>query len=600
MTASFTEDVCLIAEATYLMASPDSELPNDIAGCHALIKQLRAKLGVASEQIEELKSLALQDTAARIAHLEALLAENEETITDQQQTIKNLAADNALLKRSLFGPRRERFTDDPAQALLFDAETLEAASRPLQDPAAENASSNPGDEQPKKKRTSKGRQTRVFPEFLPRDEERYFLKEEEIPEEMRNNPQARRFFKKVGEHLEMVPMQLKVVERYQEVIALDQPDESTVMVSAKRAAPLIQSFVGPSVWAYLTVCRFADHLPYYRIEDILGRSGFRIDRSTQWRWMRGLAQGVTPLVDLMWERALLSECLMMDETPVKELAAGKTITGYLWTGVGDGHHPYDCFFYSSDRRSVRPETFLSGYRGYLLSDAYVGYERIGQLWSDVLKASCWAHGRRKFEACHHLGATDQTRTALAYIRQLFAIEDMYRESSDEQRLAVRQAKSKPIVEAFHEWLVKQRLRQLPKAKLLGAINYMLNRWESFTRFLESGAIPLSSNGAERTLKYPILGRKAWLFVGNPEAGETAAKLFTLTKTCNRHRIDPFAYLQDVYARLPTTPADELPALLPDHWIKEHPQHLIQKRVQEALDRAQRKRESRASRRLSAA
>jgi hypothetical protein len=129
---------------------------------------------------------------------------------------------------------------------------------------------------------------------------------------------------------------------------------------------------------------------------------------------------------------------------------------------------------------------------------------------------------------------------------------------------------------------------------------MLNRWESFTRFLESGAIPLSSNGAERTLKYPILGRKAWLFVGNPEAGETAAKLFTLTKTCNRHRIDPFAYLQDVYARLPTTPADELPALLPDHWIKEHPQHLIQKRVQEALDRAQRKRESRASRRLSAA
>jgi transposase len=306
------------------------------------------------------------------------------------------------------------------------------------------------------------------------------------------------------------------------------------------------------------------------------------------------------LVDLMWERALLSECLMVDETPVKELAVGRTVTGYLWTGVGDGRHPYDCFFYSSDRRSIRPAAFLSGYQGYLLSDAYVGYERIGQLWSDVLKASCWAHGRRKFEACHHLGATHQTRTALAYIRQLFTIEDMCEESSDEVRLAIRQAKSQPIVEAFHEWLLEQRARQLPKAKLLGAINYMLNRWESFTRFLESGAIPLSSNGAERTLKYPILGRKAWLFVGNEAAGETAAKLFTLTKTCNRHRIDPYAYLQDVYARLPTTPADELPTLLPDHWIKEHPQHLIQERVQEALDRAQRKRESRARRRRAAA
>jgi hypothetical protein len=221
------------------------------------------------------------------------------------------------------------------------------------------------------------------------------------------------------------------------------------------------------------------------------------------------------------------------------------------------------------------------------------------LWAGVLKASCWAHGRRKFQECHHLGATDQTRTALAYIRQLFAIEDMYRESSDEQRLAIRQAKSKPIVEAFHEWLLEQRPRQLPKAKLLGAINYMLNRWDSFTRFLESGAVPLSSNGAERTVKYPILGRKAWLFVGNPAAGETAAKLFTLTKTCNRHRIDPFAYLQDVYARLPTTSQDDLELLLPDRWIEDHPQHLIQERVQEALDRAQRAREQRAERRAAA-
>ena len=130
----------------------------------------------------------------------------------------------------------------------------------------------------------------------------------------------------------------------------------------------------------------------------------------------------------------------------------------------------------------------------------------------------------------------------------------------------------------------------------GRDQLLLNRWESFTRFLESGAVPMDNNAAERALKYPILGRKAWLFFGNQTAGETAAKLFTLTKTCNRHRIDPFAYLQDVYARLPTTPPDELPSLLPDRWIQEHPQHLIQERVQEALDRAQRARERRAERR----
>jgi hypothetical protein len=155
------------------------------------------------------------------------------------------------------------------------------------------------------------------------------------------------------------------------------------------------------------------------------------------------------------------------------------------------------------------------------------------------------------------------------------------------------------VEKFHDWLEKERANQLPKSKLLGAINYMLNRWESFRRFLEAGCIPLSNNMAERALKYPILGRKAWLFVGNHTAGETAAKLITLTKTCNRLHIDPFAYLQDVYARLPTMTADELPLLLPDRWLQDHPQHILPQRVQEAIERAQRAAEERAARRRAA-
>ena len=556
------------------MTSPGAELPDDLQSCQALIEQLRAKLHATAEQR---------------THLEELLARHQETIADQERTIENLAADNMLLKRALFGSRRERFAEDPAQRLLFEANSPQTDDKPEQAPPE------------KKKRTSKGRQVRFFPDFLPRLEQRHYLNPEDIPEELRDNPRARRFFKKVGETLDLIPMQLQVIEQFQEVIALDRPDETTRIVSAKRPVPLIPSFAGPSLWAYLTVSRFADHLPYYRLEDILGRSGFRIDRSTQCRWMGGLACGVTPLVELMWERALRSEVLGMDETPVMELGGpGRTLKGYLWAGVGDANHPYDCFFYTSDRRSIRAESMLAGFQGYLTADAYIAYERIGQLWPGVFKASCWAHGRRKFEACHHLGATAQTRTALSYFQKLFDLEDLHRRSSDEARLAARREKSTPIVEELHEWLLAQRLRQLPKSKLAGAINYLLHRWESFTRFLESGAVPMDNNSAERALKYPILGRKAWLFFGNQAAGETAAKLFTLTKTCNRHRIDPFAYLQDVYARLPTTPPDELPSLLPDRWIQDHPQHLIQERVQEALDRAQRARERRAERRRAAA
>jgi transposase len=581
------------SNSTRPMTLPPFQLPDDIQGCHALIEQLRVELHVANEHIAKLQSEAdeSRDAAARIEHLEHLLAQYQETIADQEQTIENLAADNALLKRSMFGSRRERFVDDPSQQLLFDPAALDS-------PEPEKENEQPPE--PKKKRTSKGRQVRVFPEFLPREEQKIYLDPEDIPEEMRDNPNARRFFKKVGETLEMIPMQLKVVEQFQEVIALDLPDEKTMMAAAQRAVPLIQSFAGPSLWAYLTVSRFADHLPYYRLEDILGRSGFRIDRSTQWRWMRGLAQGVTPLVDLMWERALQSGVMGMDETPVMELGGpGRTLKGYLWAAVGDARNPYDCFFYTSDRRSIRAETLLQDFEGYLTADAYIAYERIGELQPNIIKASCWVHARRKFEACHHLGATARTRKAMAYFGKLFDIEDLSRQSSDEERLAARREKSAPIVEELHAWLKAERERQVIKSKFSGAMDYMLNRWDSFTRFLESGAVPMDNNAAERALKYPILGRKAWLFFGNQSAGETAAKLFTLTKTCNRLRIDPFAYLQDVYSRLPKMSLDELPQLLPDQWIKDHPQHLIQQRIHEALDRAQRARERRAERRRAA-
>jgi transposase len=575
------------------MTSPGSELPNDLAACHTLLRQLQRDVQHASDETTHWRSKSAA-AEARILQLETLLAEHEATIVTQQQTIEQLAEDNKLLKRNLFGSRRERHVeDDPSQTYLFDMKTLQP-----------NTPQNESDQTPaeanKKKRTSKGRQRRVFPDFLPREQQQHLLNEEDIPEELRNNPQARRFFKKIGERVEVTPMRWKLIEEYQEVIVLDQPDATTTMVAAKRPPSLITSFAGTTLLAYLTVSRFADHLPYYRLENILARGGIHVDRSTQWRWMQRLAQGVKPLVDLMWSRALQSQVLAMDETPVRELGGvGTTLKGYLWCGVGDANHPYDCFFYSSDRRGIRPQTYLSGFRGYLLADAYVAYERIGELWPEVFKASCWAHARRKFEECHHLGATKATRQALAYFRQLFDIEDMYKQSSPEQRLTARQARSQPIVNTFHEWLENERAGKLPKAKLLGAINYMLNRWESFTRFLACGMLPLDNNAAERALKYPILGRKAWLFVGNPQAGETAATLFTLTKTCNRLHIDPYAYLQDVYARLPTMSSDELPLLLPDNWLKEYPQHLLPQRVQEAIERAQRARERRAARRAAA-
>ncbi|MFO0816379.1 MAG: IS66 family transposase [Pirellulales bacterium] len=429
---------------------------------------------------------------------------------------------------------------------------------------------------------------------MPREQRLIYLKPEEIPVEMRDNPRARRFFKQIGELLEVIPMQFKVIEQYLEVIVLDREDEQSVVATAPRPVCLIKSFASPSLLAYLTVSRFADHLPYYRLEDITGRAGYRIERSTQWRWMREVAQGVTRLVDLMWHCIRQSTVLHVDETYVQELCdEGQTLTGYLWAGVGDARHPYDCFVYTSSRSCVGPEAFLQGFQGYLVADAYIAYERIGKLWPGVLKATCWIHARRGFEACHKQGPTTLTKRAMRYFQQLFDIEDRYRaaDSCCDSPLD-RNNRSRSWKSSTVGWRRRGRL-DCPRTSCC-AINYLLDRWPSFLRFLESGDVPLDNNAAERALKFPILGRKAWLFLGRAAAGHTAAKLFTLTKTCNRLHIDPFAYLQDVYARLPTTTDDELESLLPDHWITEHPQHHLPQRVQEAHDRAARSRKTRGA------
>jgi hypothetical protein len=202
---------------------------------------------------------------------------------------------------------------------------------------------------------------------------------------------------------------------------------------------LIDAYTGPAFWAYLTASRFADHLPYYRLEDILSRYGFRIGRSTQWRWMFGLAEGVRPLVDLMRSLALQSLVLGVDETPVRMLGGVTpgSIKAYLWDIIGDNNYPYDCFYFTVDRSRDGPDQFLSGFRGYLQSDAYICYELISAASEEILRTGCWTHARRKFEEVHFTSPSVRTSTALGYIQRLYDIEDRGRGLSDEQRYELR-------------------------------------------------------------------------------------------------------------------------------------------------------------------
>ena len=574
-------------------------LPTTLAECQAKISEL---------------------TAAN-SQQQATIAEQQITIGEQHTLLQALQRDIALMKRTLFGQRRERF-EDPRQGALFDAVTVGGAEP--DDPAHEDGlapdasheddPSNPeadsnGDDEKSSRRGGRGR--RVIPESLPRVQRVHELDDAEIPEDL-SEASGRRFLKKVGEFVELEPARLIVVEEFLEVLAVDNADATeTKMVSAVRPPRILTCFAGPGLLAGLATHHFADHLPYYRLEEILERSHLVLDRSTVCRWMIRLAGELTPLTDLMRSLALQSPVVQADETPIKMLApgTGKTTTTYLWAILGDQQHPYTTFSFTETRARAGPAEFFADFCGTLVSDAYIGYEFLHPYTQGrILLAGCHAHARRKFEELHSLGPTERTATAMGYFQRLFDIEDELRDVSDAARHQQRQLRSRPLLMEFKRWMDEQLETLRPKHDLRGAINYMTSRWECFERFLTSGAIAFDNNASEQAVKNPVMGKKAWLFFGSPAGGAAAAVMYTLAATCRRLRIDPYAYLRDVFERLPqlrsaaSDPEDStyLLPLLPDRWLADHPESELQMRTEESNTKAARRRTRRAHRRRALA
>lgn len=574
------------------MSDAAAPLPTTLAECHARLGEQQAAIDAQQAIIDQQQ--------ATIETQQATIEQQQATIVEQQTLLEKLQRDIALMKRTLFGQRRERF-EDPRQGMLFDSAEV---GGPNQDDNTnddnESDSSNDGRGTTPLRRT--GRKRRVIPEGLPRTKRVHKLDDSEIPEQLRGQD-VRRFQKKVGEYVEWEPPRLTVVEEFVETLAVDNADATeTTMISATRPPRIITCFAGPSLLAGLAVQHFADHLPYYRLEEILPRSGLEIDRSTQCRWMIRLARELMPLTDWMRRLALQSAVVLADETPVKMLVPGrgKAKTTYLWAVLGDAQHPYTTFSFTESRARAGPAEFFADFSGVLLTDAYIGYEFLApHTHGRIRLAGCYAHARRKFEELHVLGSTKATLTALGYFQRLFDIEDDLRGLSDERRHEQRRRRSRPLVAEFKAWMDEQLETLRPKHELRGAISYMTTRWECFERFLESGAIPLDNNASEQAVKNPVMGKKAWLFFGSEAGGHAAAVFYTLTSTCRRLKIDPYAYLKDVFERLPQCDPEDpaaLTPLLPDHWLAAHPDSLIQTRVNESNEKAARKRAQRTRRR----
>jgi transposase len=377
--------------------------------------------------------------------------------------------------------------------------------------------------------------------------------------------------RKIGEDmtetLELIPRQWKVIQHVREKFscraceAISQPPAPWHPIARGRA--------GPKLLAHILFAKYGLHLPLNRQSDVYQREGIELEVSTLADWVGAAAATLMPVVEMIQSHVFAAERIHADDTTVPVLAKGKTRIGRLWTYVRDDRPfggpdpPAAVFLYSRDRAAEHPERHLANFAGLMQADADAGFTKLyapDRKGGPITEAACWAHSRRKFFDLARLAQAPIAAEAVKRIDLLFAIEREINGLSPQERARVRQERSRPLTTEL------QRAKLSKNNDTTKAINYILTRWDAFTRFLDDGRICLSNNAAERELRtVAVVGRKNWTFAGSDEGGRRAAAIYTLIATVKLNTIDPQAWLADVLARLPDHSSKRIHELLPWNW-----------------------------------
>jgi len=529
--------------------TPDS-LPNDLATAHAMILAQREALIVAQAKAE--------NAEAEARHRALLIEQMKFTI--------------AKLKHERFGQSSERSAVLEQLELQLadmeeDASQAEAAAQLATAAAASQKVEIRAFERRKLAR-------RPLPEHLPRERVVY------------PSPSAcsccggvlHKLGEDVTETLELIPRQWKVIAHVREKFSCRSCE--TITQPPAPSHPIARGRAGPGLLAHILFAKYGLHLPLNRQSAVYAREGIELDVSTLADWVGAAAATLMPLLLLIRAHVFAAERIHADDTTVPVLAKGKTRTGRLWTYVRDdrpfgGHGPPAAvFFYSPDRGGEHPEQHLAGYAGLMQADAYAGFNRLygaGRKGGPIIEAACWAHARRKFFDLARISKAPIAVEAVERIDVLFAIEREINGLTPQQRAAVRNERSRPLVVALEAWLREQRAKLSGQSEIAKAIAYSLTRWAALTRFLDDGRLCMSNNAAEREIRAVAIGRKNWTFAGSDEGGRRAAAIYTLIQTAKLNDVDPQAWLADILARLQDHPAKRIDQLLPWNWKREHTQ-----------------------------
>lgn len=460
----------------------------------------------------------------------------------------------ARLKRWRFGSSSESL-EASTQAVLFDQILADTA---LEDRAAQEDQNKPPAAPPR----AKGRAVRqALPANLPRIDHHHEIEQTHCA----CGQPFKRIGQEVSEQLDCVPAQFFVHRHIRGKYAC--ACCQTIQAAPMPAQMIDKGIPAPGLLAQVVVAKHDDHLPLYRQEEIYARSGVHIARSSMAQWIGICGVRLAPLAEALKSFILGHSVIHADETPVSLLAPGrgKTRRAYVWVYRTTNFVAQRAvlFDFAASRAGEHARRVLQGFGGTLVSDDYAGYHALQA--QGITTAFCMAHARRKLFEAHQINGSQIAGQAVALIAKLYEVEREAREFEPEARLLRRQQRSRPVADALHTWLTTQRQKLANADATAKAIDYSLSNWRGLTRYLDDGNVPIDNNAAENAVRPLVVGRKNWLFVGSQQAGERAAVVMSLIESAKLNGHDPWAYLKDVFERLPTLKNSDLAQLLPHNW-----------------------------------
>ncbi len=450
------------------------------------------------------------------------------------------------LKRMIYGTKSERFAPSDPSQLSMDLGQLVAA--PVEPQTEEITYTR------QKTDKSKGHARMEISSAIP--------SEVVVIEPVEDVTGAKKIGEVITQVLDYTPGKLFVTRYVRPKYAL--PNEQGIVIGELPSLPIPRGNAGAGLLAHLIISKFVDHLPFYRQVQMFKRQGVTLAESTVNDWFRSGCDLLEPLYECLKKKILQGNYLMADETPISVLTEdkpGATHKGYHWVYYSPVERMV-LFDYRKGRGREGPEELLNDYRGTLQADGYSAYE-IFEKKPGITLLACMAHARRKFDEALK---NDKARAehALGLMQQLYKIERQAREEQldYDQRKALRQEKSAPVLQELHAWLKENVIQTLPRSAIGQAIAYTLHLWPRLIRYLDDGQYEIDNNWIENSIRPVALGRKNYLFAGSHEGAQRAAIMYSFLGTCKINNVEPFEWLSNVLKRIPDHSIQRLEELLP--------------------------------------